>query len=201
MEKFKDKAHSKICANCGEKFYRDKRNTWDYWGRAKFCSRSCFGCFDGKRKIQAREPIEAAFWAKVIRRSDDECWGWLGIHDKDGYPILPYAGKMHRGNRLALQIDGREIGVGLYACHRCGNSSCLNPHHIYAGTPKQNSYDKRAHGTHLDGERAHFAKITARDVKLIRADRRTNVSIARDYSLSPSNISHIKSRKTWKDVE
>jgi hypothetical protein len=31
----------KICANCGEVFFKDPRNTWVYWERAKYCGRRC----------------------------------------------------------------------------------------------------------------------------------------------------------------
>lgn len=52
---------------------------------------------------------------------------------------------------LALHTDGnltkKRQGVLLQCCHRCGNGDapvfCVNPHHLYWGTQKQNEKDKK----------------------------------------------------------
>lgn len=44
-------------------------------------------------------------------------------------------------------------------------------------------------------------KVTEDDVRAIRADNRSHSVIAAEYGMAPSNVSHIKTRKTWAFVD
>lgn len=143
----RDQSCSKICDNCGAIFFRDKRNTWAYWNRAKFCSRTCFGAFDARRKVAARVPFAEDF-AKWFSTGDG-CWEWTGATDRDGYGVFNYAGKSHRANRVALLLDGRDPGEK-FACHSCDNPRCVRPSHLFIGTNQDNMQDMVAKGRNPD---------------------------------------------------
>lgn len=196
----KDENCSKHCQHCGEVFYRDKRNTWAYWAKAKFCSRTCSAQKGAEEYRRAVPTLADAFYRKVISAGPDDCWDWSGCKDKDGYPLLTFRKKQMRATRVAVIISGREMPDGFHACHDCGNQSCCNPSHIYAGTPKQNSDDKKKHGTSVEGADSRLAKLTEDDVRAIRSQPGTNREIAEKYGVAPSNISHIRTRKTWRNV-
>lgn len=197
----RDRNHEKTCQICGRIFYRDTRCTWAYWARAKFCSRKCSAVHWTAHSLKKTPTVEAAFWKKVEKTGDDDCWKWTGSTDKDGYPLLSFRRKQFRAARIAAIISCGSIKNDQQACHRCGNLWCCNPGHIYAGSPTENSADKVMHGTHKMGEDIHCAKLTAADVRAIRLADGSNSSIGKKFGVSASNICQIKNFKTWKHVK
>lgn len=199
-DRHKDTNHSKECGHCGCLFYRDKRNTWAYWDRARFCSRDCFGAYNGAMKRAVRQSREDAF-NKWIDKAGD-CWIWTGaINDKrGGYGVFSYAQKTRGAHVVALEFDGRPVPKGMYACHRCDNPACVNPGHLYVGTPSDNVRDMLLRGRNQHGEAHYAAKLTEADVVSIRHDVRKASKIAVEYGVTESNIHAVKSLKTWKHV-
>lgn len=188
----------KICENCPSAFYKDVRYSIKYWQRQRHCSQQCAGQSRKRRCAATRAPIEQIFHAKYKR--DEGCWNWTGSKDKDGYGVFFYKKKGYRANKLALQFAGNPVPDGYYACHKCDNPSCVNPSHLYVGTPQQNSDDCRSRGRNQKGEKVHSAKLTEADVQLIRASFLTDEEAGRRFGVSRSNISMIRTRRTWKHV-
>lgn len=193
------RVHAKFCEWCKGEFSRDVRNTWAYWERARFCSAACSGRARSAEAASKRPSIEAEFNRRV--QWSDGCWEWSGNKDKDGYGLLTYARRHYRANKLALQFDGRPVPVGMYACHTCDNPGCVRPDHLYPGTPQQNADDAHSRGRNQRGERHYSAKLSEADVKAIRDSFETDENIAKFYGVSRSNISMIRSRRTWRHVQ
>jgi hypothetical protein len=188
----------KVCEQCADLFPRDTRNTWAYWERARYCSRTCSGAARRAAAERDRKPMAEDF-ARWIDKSGD-CWLWNGARDKNGYGAFSYAGKTRRAHAVALELDGRKPAKGEYACHSCDNPPCVNPAHLYPGTPTQNMADAKARGRTCQGAKQHMAKLCENDVLAIRSSQAPVTKLARQYGVSHSNISMIQSRKTWKHL-
>jgi hypothetical protein len=56
------------------------------------------------------------FWARV-QKSEDGCWLWTGLKDKDGYGVFAYKYRNHRPHRLAFQWEhGPIVGIVRHSC-------------------------------------------------------------------------------------
>lgn len=186
---------TKPCAYCGGQFPRDIRCTWAHWSRAKYCSRACTGAAKAAKAAALRPSKRAKFNAQVVQVGD--CWEWTGARDRDGYGIFSYARKTYRAPVVALELDGRPVPAGMYACHHCDNPACVKPRHLYPGTPAQNMADAKARGRISHGKKA---KLTPNDVRDIRLSAETDGTIAMRFGVSRSAVSMVRSRKTWRDV-
>jgi hypothetical protein len=97
-----------------------------------------------------------------------------------------------------------EIGFGLVVCHKCDVRACVNPEHLFLGTPDDNAQDMVAKGRTLRGEEHISAKLTTEQVSRIKtmlAEDRMYVSeIAREFGVAYTTIQAIKTGKTWRHV-
>jgi len=60
---------------------------------------------------------------------------------------------------------------------------------------------KKEHGTNLDGEHHHNARLSNRDIKRIRAFRGvTQIKIAKHFGISQAHVSAIKNHLKWKHI-
>ena len=121
-----------------------------------------------------------------------------------GYKIVSLRanGTTHRCrvSRLVLSAFCGLPSEGMAACHNDNNPSNNSASNLRWDTYAGNERDKVLAGTSNAGERNHFARLTALQVHEIRSmlsAGETGRSLAEKYGVSPSNISAIKSGRSW----
>lgn len=80
------------------------------------------------------------FISLIQKGSPDDCWIWLGSKDRAGYGYLNYGNKSDRAHRFSYEyFNNEKIPFGKVIDHLCNNPSCVNPNHLKAVTPYENT--------------------------------------------------------------
>ena len=154
-------------------------------------------------KMELPHELPQRFWDKVDKSS--ACWLWTGAAQEGGRVGSEYKqgrfkieGKSYLVHKLSLEAHlGRKLGAGMITRHICTNSLCVNPKHLQEGTQKENCVDMIRDGTSTRGVKHHKNKLTPEQVREIRASTESCPDLGRKYGVHYSNISHIKSGKSW----
>lgn len=146
------------------------------------------------------EPEEARFTRFVSPEPNTGCWLWTGNVSSDGYGHFWNRGRDEKATRYAYRTMVGRIPDGLWVLHRCDNPSCVNPAHLFVGTPRDNVLDMfaKGRGNPPRGERHHQAKLTAEDVEAIRSTGGPAWRLAEKYGVCASHIRRVRRGRVWR---
>lgn len=143
------------------------------------------------------------FFEKIDMEPTSGCWLWNGARTPRGYGTLKVKGKSWGAHRWSARfISGLDI-TDKYVCHKCDNPICVNPDHLFVGSPLENTQDckdkrRLSHGTTgpkkpRKGITHPRAKLTDEDVKAIRTDTRPTRELSEEFGVTKTHIKRIRS--------
>ena len=127
------------------------------------------------------DTVEKRFWAKVIKKGDEECWSWAASRHSFGYGYLWNGHKVDVAHRISYEIHKGNIPEGMLVCHTCDNPECTNPNHLFLGTRNDNNQDCMSKDRYRYGE---GRKNTIYPDAIVRAIRQAKKSGISDTQLS-----------------
>ncbi len=164
------------------------------------------------RLVRHGDPLYTSVMSPIDRllqnakRLPNGCLIFGGSHRSGVYGALVVDGKNTKAHRLSYQLQVGPIPDGMFVLHKCDTPLCIEPDHLFPGTPKDNTRDMMAKGRQkffigkviLRGERAPSAKLSDADVDAIRVavfDGESQHSVARRYGVSQGHVSALIRKK------
>jgi hypothetical protein len=139
--------------------------------------------------------VPEPFWDKVKIGEENDCWPWERNMNPQGYGTLRIQGKMKRAHRVAYELSRGPIPDGMVVCHTCDNPSCVNPHHLFLGSQRDNVQDMANKGRHPAAKLGELQVVAIR--KLYASGERNQSDLANMFGVTKQQISLIINRKNW----
>lgn len=136
--------------------------------------------------------------------NENGCLIWQGSKNKSGYGYAAFGEpgpkrRPHLAHRIVCILVYGEPQPGQFALHSCDQPSCINPHHLRWGSPKENVKDM------ISRNRGNFNKKLTNEqvieIRLLREQGSSLATIADLYGICFQNVSQICLKKTYKNLE
>lgn len=151
-------------------------------------------------------PCKTRLLLQCNKDENTQCWNWQGSKDRNGYGYVKQNGKTTKAHRASYIEFKGIIPENLWILHRCNNPSCINPEHLYAGTPTENMRDRERAGRHKGWKGCNKeqlnnpnVKLTPEDAVYIRTHYRWGLgpTLARMFNISVAHLNKVRRGNIW----
>lgn len=144
--------------------------------------------------------LKIRFERKFIKNPETDCWVWISSKRKACKQSTYQNGefvvdtKKVRAHRFSYELYIGAIHDDCHVLHKCNNSLCVNPDHLYLGTHAENMRDMAVSG------RAFQKKLSDKDVlDIYHSDLESSV-LAKKYNVDRCSIKRIRNGKTHRHI-
>jgi hypothetical protein len=166
-------------------------------------------------------PILSRILSKIKEDEITGCWNFTGATIESRGGKSKNSRKAGRYGYIGISIEGKHKNILVHrymywhhflnpqgfelnkltkemcVCHKCDNTLCCNPDHLFLGTNKDNSQDASKKGRLQKGEDHTGSKLTESQVLEIFKMKGTLKEIAYKYNIKSHTVLDIKNREIW----
>lgn len=141
--------------------------------------------------------LQERFDEKYTPEPMSGCWLWTAGVDRDGYGMIGVGVRSHlRAHRASWKLH-RGDPADMLVCHRCDNTSCVNPNHLFLGTSSDNVHDM----VRKERSKSHFTEADVLEMRrLYAAGGLSYRALGVKLGVPTATVQHIVERKTWKHL-
>lgn len=138
-------------------------------------------------EINQNDSALARFFEKVEIAANG-CWIWKAGRLPSGYGRLSYRGSSSYAHRVIFEWIYGDIEQGMCICHHCDCPSCVNPSHLFKGTPLDNMKDRDMKGRNGLVKQHLSVELELRVCEVARRRMYSHTTVARLCRTSPSTV-------------
>lgn len=150
--------------------------------------------------INGTPPGSTSKWLRevALKWNSDDCLPYPFATGSHGYGEARIDGEVVCAHVFVCEsVHGTKPSPDHEVAHDCKMKICVNGLHLRWDTRLGNMRDKFRDGTIVRGEEHPIAKLDEKSVLAIRTDTRPQPQIAESYGISRTNVSAIKTRRSW----
>jgi len=142
------------------------------------------------------EEDKKRFLTMIRILSDEECWIWIGRNPykhlkTKGYPGFLLGDRQYAAHRVSWKIAHGHIDDTLQVLHTCDNKRCVNPNHLYQGTPSDNMGDIVSRHYNEISYRRRFDKEQILTMQSLRQSGETLDAIAQKFNTKRQTVHYV----------